>query len=68
MWMSYRRAVTDPEWDAHEISRPEGVKFDVFELIDIDGDGDLDVITTEERTNLGVCWYENPTKRQSSAK
>jgi hypothetical protein len=35
----------------------------------LDGDGDLDVITTEEHDNakggnggLGVIWYENPAK------
>ncbi len=30
--------------------------------VDLDGDGDLDVITCEERDNLGVFWYENPTR------
>lgn len=37
-----------------------GTKFDRMELIDLDGDGDLDVLTCEERENLGVVWYENP--------
>lgn len=36
------------------------VKFDRMELVDLDGDGDLDVMTCEERQNLGVIWYENP--------
>ncbi|MCS7466615.1 VCBS repeat-containing protein [Stieleria sp. ICT_E10.1] len=36
------------------------VKFDRMELIDLDGDGDLDVMTCEERRNLGIIWYENP--------
>ena len=31
-------------------------------FVDLDGDGDLDVITTEEITNLGMIWYENPTR------
>ena len=47
---------------AFDISGPEGIKFDRIELLDLDGDGDLDVITCEERDNLGVIWYENPTK------
>ncbi|MEM9587123.1 MAG: VCBS repeat-containing protein [Planctomycetota bacterium] len=36
------------------------VKFDRVELIDLDGDGDLDVMTCEEAQDLGVVWYENP--------
>ena len=48
----------DPAW--HDISGAAGVKFDRIELLDLDADGDLDVITCEERDNLGVFWYENP--------
>ena len=61
-WMSYRNNVTDQEWLAHEISGPLGQKFDLIELLDLDGDADLDVITCEEDYNLGVFWYENPTR------
>ncbi|WP_146520275.1 hypothetical protein [Stieleria varia] len=46
--------------DATNVSGPDGVKFDRIELLDVDEDGDLDVITCEERDNLGVFWYENP--------
>ncbi len=42
------------------ISGPEGVKYDRIELLDIDGDGDLDLMTCEERAHLGVFWFENP--------
>ncbi|MDF1823818.1 MAG: VCBS repeat-containing protein [Verrucomicrobiales bacterium] len=42
------------------ISNSEGVKFDRIELIDLDNDGDLDLVTCEEKTGLGVVWYENP--------
>lgn len=43
-----------------DISGPEGVKFDRAELLDIDGDGRPDIVTCEERENLGVVWYRNP--------
>lgn len=42
------------------IDRTTQTKFDRIELIDIDGDGDLDILTCEERRQLGVVWYENP--------
>lgn len=35
-------------------------KFDRMELVDLDNDGDLDMMTCEERELLGVIWYENP--------
>ncbi|MCA9058566.1 MAG: VCBS repeat-containing protein [Planctomycetaceae bacterium] len=55
-------STTIPEdWPMHDISGSErGVKFDRIELLDLDNDGDLDVLTCEERHNLGVIWYENP--------
>jgi hypothetical protein len=40
--------------------RDEGVKFDRIEAVDLDQDGDQDVMTCEERDGLGVIWYENP--------
>ncbi len=65
VWLSYRKTPRDTVWDVHEISGLAGIKFDLNQLADLDGDGDLDIINTEERTNgrgLGVVWYENPTK------
>jgi hypothetical protein len=63
-WLSYQRTVFDPIWNDHEISGPEGVKFDRIELLDLDDDGDPDLITCEERHNLGLIWYENPSQKR----
>jgi hypothetical protein len=50
------------QWSFHDISGLEGTKFDRIELLDLDADGDLDLLTCEERENLGVIWYENPLR------
>ena len=63
-WLSYRDSPFGSDWQGHEISGPAGIKFDRIELLDLDADGDLDVLTCEERHDgrgLGVIWYENPT-------
>jgi hypothetical protein len=67
VWMSYRKSALDEVWDVHEITGVEGIKFDLIQLVDLDGDGDLDVINTEEAAagagkGLGVVWYQNPTR------
>jgi hypothetical protein len=62
VWLSYRNAPTDREWVARDISGAPGTKFDLVRLVDLDGDGDLDVLTCEEIENLGVIWYENPAR------
>lgn len=49
-----------PVWIARRIADNAGGKFDLVQVADLDCDGDLDVITTEESANLGVIWYENP--------
>jgi hypothetical protein len=50
-------------WDTIDISGPKGVKYDLSELLDLDGDGDLDVLTCEEIELNAVIWYESPLKR-----
>ena len=69
VWLRFRGSPFQPEWDAFDVSGPEGVKFDLNLLLDVDADGDLDVINSEENDNardgkagLGVVWYENPTR------
>jgi hypothetical protein len=49
---------TEGDWKA--IGSKNECKFDRMELIDLDADGDLDILTCEERQQLGVVWYENP--------
>ena len=57
MWL---RGGPGHNWAAHDIAGLLGRKFDLVRLADLDGDGDLDVITSEERTIDAVVWYENP--------
>lgn len=63
-WLSYKNKPTDSNWRWHAISGEVGIKYDKIELIDLDGDGDLDVLTCEENFGTdskgqGVIWYEN---------
>ncbi|PHS00734.1 MAG: hypothetical protein COA78_23560 [Blastopirellula sp.] len=60
VWMRATPAGFNQPWEVFDISGKDGIKFDRIETLDLDGDGDLDVITCEERQNLGVFWYENP--------
>ena len=64
VWMKRMDAgpnVLDAVWERREISHAPGTKYDNVELVDLDGDGDLDVVTTEQIEQLGLIWYENPT-------
>lgn len=65
----FRDSPFQPDWDVFDVRGPEGIKFDLNLLLDVDADGDLDVINSEENDNardgkagLGVVWYENPTR------
>jgi antibiotic biosynthesis monooxygenase (ABM) superfamily enzyme len=54
-----------PKVPFYSISGIHNAKYDKAELIDLDQDGDLDVLICEENygansKGLGVIWYENP--------
>jgi hypothetical protein len=62
VWLKASGPPQDGLWTAHALSGVDGVKHDLVALVDLDHDGDLDAITTEEVKNLGVIWYENPAR------
>lgn len=53
-------------WELTHITlHAKGMKYDNLELVDMDRDGDLDIVTTEEGEGVfssgdGVLWLENP--------
>jgi hypothetical protein len=61
-WQQFSKSPMERKWTDHDIGGTTGAKFDLIELLDLDGDGDLDVVTCEEVANLGVFWYENPAR------
>ena len=64
VWLSYENTPLDDQWRVHAVSGADaGQKYDRLELIDLDQDGDLDLLTCEEGKSgrgIGVLWYENP--------
>lgn len=60
-WLEYTDSPFDTYWRSHNIAAwYDRMKFDNLQLTDMDGDGDLDMVTSEEVQALGVIWYENP--------
>ncbi len=62
VWLSHAARSEVSNAETYSISGAQGEKFDRVELLDLDGDGDLDVLTTEEIQQFGVIWYENPLR------
>ena len=65
IWLSSASGNTCSNWTWHPVSEPGGGIFDRMELLDLDGDGDLDILTADQGNysgtgGNGVVWYENP--------
>lgn len=69
IWLHNTGTAAAPVWERGEISgnqNGDGIKFDNLVWYDIDNDGDLDAVTSEQHEpnppgpGLGVVWYENP--------
>ena len=71
IWLKNSGTPTSPSWTRHEIGGSEvGIKYDNLIWRDLDDDGDLDALTSEQHEDtdddavlgpgLGVVWYENP--------
>jgi VCBS repeat protein len=71
IWLKNTGTVGSPTWERHEIAGFEpGIKYDNVAWDDLDGDGDVDAVTSEQHEDtdnndvlapgLGVIWYENP--------
>lgn len=66
MWLAYRGAspsAPDVTWELHpvDVYRKE-MKYDNLRAYDVDGDGALDLLSTEENVGgdgLGVVWFRN---------
>jgi hypothetical protein len=63
MWLKTTNPTQPDFWQPMPISGLDGIKHDLIIINDLDRDGDLDVMTTEEQKDkrgLGIIWRENP--------
>jgi len=64
VWLSLDGEIGAGHWTYNKVY--SGGKLDDIELYDVDGDGDLDMITTDEK-GLQVIWIENPVVKKTGA-
>jgi hypothetical protein len=57
--LRHEKSVLDSVWSVENLVGREKGKYDTVDFLDLDGDGDLDILTSEE-FELGVFWLENP--------
>ncbi len=72
-WLDGKNGFQDAENGWQNISEAHNSKYDKVELIDVDEDGDLDVLICEENfgddsKGLGVVWYENEVQKKWTQK
>lgn len=68
-WLKQGATTGEGDWRPFDIAGVPGIKYDLMRLIDLDGDGDLDVLANDEQEagrGLGVVWYENPHRNPIS--
>ena len=67
--LTQRGRPVDGLWTIQRVAQPrDNYKFDNVKLVDIDSDGDLDILSTDENVGpnsngLGTLYYENPRVR-----
>jgi hypothetical protein len=68
-WLKQGATTAARDWTPFDIAGAPGIKYDLVRLLDLDGDGDLDVLVNDEQEagrGLGVLWYENPHRHSLS--
>ncbi len=58
--MGYTQSSADEKWTDDDSGGPVGIKYDSIKMINLDRN--LDLMSCEERDQLGVLGYQNPTK------